>query len=111
LIRAPYEARLEALLDAGVGLWDVVKSARRSGSLDSQIRDASANNLGTVAASLPALRALAFNGGKAFAIGRKQLGTDEARLLVNLPSSSAAYCSVSFGHKLGVWRELRRLLS
>ena len=30
----PYEARLEALLAAGIGLWDVVASARRRGPSD-----------------------------------------------------------------------------
>ena len=34
----PYEARLATLLSAGVGLWDVIRSANRAGSLDADIR-------------------------------------------------------------------------
>src|ERR1043166_1395751 len=33
-----YEERLEALLDAHVGLWDTVAAATRKGSLDADIR-------------------------------------------------------------------------
>jgi hypoxanthine-DNA glycosylase len=38
LVALGYEARLAALLEAGVGLWDVVASATRRGSLDGAIR-------------------------------------------------------------------------
>lgn len=105
-----YEARLAALLQAGVGLWDVIGSASRAGSLDSAIRDYSANPLETALARLPALRALAFNGGKALAIGRRQI--HDGRIpLIPLPSSSAAYCAMSFEAKLTRWTGLRSLLA
>src|SRR3546814_7990995 len=45
LVFLSYEARLETLLAARVGLWDVVASARRQGSLDAAIRDHGANAL------------------------------------------------------------------
>ena len=48
-----YEARLQALLAAKVGLWDTVGSARRRGSLDAAIREAEHNRLADLAASLP----------------------------------------------------------
>ena len=38
----PYEKRLEWLADRGVGLWDVIASAERRGSLDQAIRGAAA---------------------------------------------------------------------
>ncbi|MEJ0065619.1 MAG: DNA-deoxyinosine glycosylase [Caulobacteraceae bacterium] len=82
-----YEGRLAALQAGGVGLWDVVRSARRAGSLDGAIRDHQPNALAELAASLPALRAIAFNGGKASAIGRRELGAGGWALL-DLPSSS-----------------------
>src|SRR5690606_13649064 len=52
-----YEQRLAALLQARVGLWDTVASARRAGSLDTAIREAEPNPLADLAASLPELRA------------------------------------------------------
>src|SRR5690606_19780409 len=64
-----YEARLAALLAAGIGLWDTVATARRDGSLDAAIRDAEATPLAGIVATLPALRAVAFNGATAARIG------------------------------------------
>src|SRR6187549_3461481 len=40
LAALPYEERLERLAQRRIGLWDVIGSARRSGSLDQAIRDA-----------------------------------------------------------------------
>lgn len=109
LAAAPYAARLAALQAAGVGLWDVVRSARRTGSLDQAIRDHQPNPVAEFAASLPALQAIAFNGAKASAIGRAQLAGEVAPALVTLPSSSPAH-AVPFERKLAAWTELRRFL-
>ena len=46
-----YEARLEALLGARIGLWDTVASATRTGSLDGAIRGHEANDVAALAAS------------------------------------------------------------
>ena len=103
-----YAARLDRLLAHGIGLWDVIRSARRTGSLDTAIRDHEANDLRDVAAGLPCLRAIAFNGGKAAQIGRKQWGDGESPVaLVSLPSSSAAYCSMSYDAKQAQWLALQ----
>lgn len=110
LTEMDYEARLAALLRAGLGLWDVIGSARRAGSLDSAIRNYSTNSLETAIGRLPSLRALAFNGGKALEIGRRQLQGSKVTL-VPLPSSSAAYCAMPFETKLTRWAELRSLLA
>ena len=104
-----YEGRLAALQAAGVGLWDVVRSARRAGSLDGAIRDHAPNALAELAASLPALRAIAFNGGKASAIGRRELGGGPWALL-DLPSSSPAH-TMRFEAKLAQWRRLQPFLA
>jgi hypoxanthine-DNA glycosylase len=103
-----YAARLDCLLAHGIGLWDVIQSARRTGSLDAAIRDHEARDLRAFAAGLPGLRAIAFNGGTAASIGRKQWGGDDDGIaLVNLPSSSAAYCSISFDAKQAQWLALK----
>ena len=57
LVAQPYPDRLEALKAAGVGLWDVIASARRPGSLDTAIRDVEAADLNRLINTLPALRA------------------------------------------------------
>lgn len=106
LVALGYEERLAALLAAGIGLWDVVGSAARRGSLDGNIRDASANDLLALTASLPALKAVGFNGGKSAAIGMPQLATRDGLALIPLPSSSPAY-TLSFEAKLERWQALK----
>lgn len=102
-----YEARLQALLDHRVGLWDVVAQARREGSLDGNIRDHAGNDLVALIDGLPALEAIAFNGGTAARIGERILGVHARRFrLLLLPSSSPAYASMNFAAKLVAWRAL-----
>ncbi|HWH16924.1 MAG TPA: DNA-deoxyinosine glycosylase [Allosphingosinicella sp.] len=109
LVPLGYEARLEALLEAGVGLWDSVGSALREGSLDAAIRGHSANPLRALAASLPDLRAVAFNGGTSARIGQKELGPEGGFERIPLPSSSPTF-TLSFERKLEAWLRLRPFL-
>lgn len=104
-----YEARLAALLAAGVGLWDVVASASRRGSLDGAIRELAANDLMALAGGLPMLRAVGFNGGKAAAIGRRALAGETGLRLIDLPSSSPAL-TWPFERKREAWMVLREVL-
>ena len=108
LVRLDYDKRLATLLGLGVGLWDVVASAARAGSLDGAIRGHVPNPLRQIVSSLPNLSAIAFNGGKSAAIGRKELA-DADWALVALPSSSPAY-TLAFEAKRAAWLELRRYL-
>jgi double-stranded uracil-DNA glycosylase len=109
LVSLDYEDRLEALLDARVGLWDTVAAGAREGSLDADIRLHEASDLATFAAARPALRALAFNGGTAARIGRRQMIGVAGIDLVDLPSSSPAY-TLPFADKLARWRDIAAYL-
>jgi hypoxanthine-DNA glycosylase len=109
LVGAPYEERLARLLAAGIGLWDVIGQARRTGSLDARIRDHSANALRELVETLPALRAIGFNGQKSSDIGRRQLGATVAVELITLPSSSPAH-AIPLARKQQAWMTLRRFL-
>lgn len=105
----PYDDRLAALREARIGLWDVIRSAERHSSSDSHIREADPHDLAAMVASLPDLRMVAFNGGKAAAMGRKQLPPLGKFAIVNLPSSSAAH-TIGFAAKLERWLALRAAL-
>lgn len=102
----PYELRLDRLKAHRIGLWDVIGSAWRTGSLDAAIRDAQPRDLAAFAATLPDLRAIAFNGGTAARIGRRQLAGITRYALVDLPSSSAAHAAMPRAAKLEAWRAL-----
>lgn len=108
LVSLAYPARLAALLAAGIGVWDVVATARRSGSLDGAIREVEGNDLAALVASLPVLRLVAFNGQKAAAIGSRLL--DPATPRLTLPSSSPAH-TMRVADKARSWAAVRDALS
>ncbi|MDO8068597.1 DNA-deoxyinosine glycosylase [Janthinobacterium sp. SUN206] len=111
LTSQPYEARLSTLLAHGVGLWDVVAQAQRTGSLDSNIRARDDNDLLALISNLPELTTIAFNGGTASKLGLKVLGQHATRYrIVQLPSSSPAY-TLSYVEKLRLWQVLRGAIS
>ncbi|PZO02573.1 MAG: DNA-deoxyinosine glycosylase [Alphaproteobacteria bacterium] len=105
-----YEDRLAALRSVGIGLWDVIASAERSGSLDSAIRSPEAADLRGLIERLPALQAVAFNGGTAARLGARIL-TSCARspVLISLPSSSPAHAR-TVESKSESWAKLRPFL-
>jgi double-stranded uracil-DNA glycosylase len=105
-----YDARLAALLDAKLGLWDTVASAERPGSLDADIRLHAASDLAALVGTLPDLRAIAFNGATAARIGRKELDAAPGVTLIDLPSSSPAYASLAYDRKREAWAALSAFL-
>ena len=101
-----YDQRLARLAEARIGLWDVIASAKRSGSLDQSIREIEHNRIAHLLHDFPELRAIAFNGSTASAIGRKLIGEPPDHIdLVDLPSSSAANTQ-PLSEKAGRWSEL-----
>jgi hypoxanthine-DNA glycosylase len=108
LERLSYGQRLERLMARGVALWDVIHAARRSGSLDGDMREIEARDLEGFVADLPALRSVAFNGGVAARLGRKALAGSDL-VLLDLPSSSPAY-TLPFADKARQWSALGAFL-
>ena len=105
-----YDARLERLAGRRIGLWDVIASANRPGSLDQAIREAEHNRIGQLLHDFPDLRAIAFNGSTAAAAGLKLIGGGrEGLTLVELPSSSAANTR-PFAEKAARWSVLRQFV-
>ena len=110
LPKLDYDDRLALLLANGIGLWDAVASADRPGSLDSAIRNAEPAALAELVASLPQLRAVAFNGRTSAKIARAQIA-DASLELIDLPSSSPAHTAMPFAQKCQVWLILRQFLA
>jgi len=110
LDRLEYEERLSRLESRRIGLWDVVASATRRGSLDQQIREAQHNRIEQLLHDFRELRAIAFNGSAAAAIGRRLIGKPPAGLiLLDLPSSSAANTR-PLAEKADKWRQLNEFI-
>ena len=109
-----YPARVRALLDRRIALWDVLKSCEREGSLDGSIRLDSErpNDFARFFDAHAGVRTVFFNGGKAQSSFRRhvqpRLGALAARLrFVRLPSTSPAHAGMARAAKLKAWRQIR----
>jgi double-stranded uracil-DNA glycosylase len=105
-----YDERLRILVDRGIGLWDVIASASRRGSLDQAIRSADHNPLAQLLSDFPEVRAIAFNGAAAAVAGWKLLGGARDCTLIDLPSSSAANTR-PFAEKASAWSAIGKYLA
>ena len=106
----PYERRLDRLAEHRIGLWDVIGSAVRRGSLDQSIRCSNHNRVEALVHDFPDLRAIAFNGTTSATVGRRLLGPATGIELLDLPSSSPANTR-PFAEKAVAWAILKPLVS
>ena len=93
-----------------VGLWDTVAAATRQGSLDADIRLHEASDLAALAATLPELRAVAFNGGTSARIGRRAAGRRRRPRPGRPALEQPGLCSLAFEKKRDAWLALRAYL-
>jgi TDG/mug DNA glycosylase family protein len=104
-----YAQRLQRLRASGIALWDVLDRCEREGSLDSAIRDdtAQANDFAGFFRRHPQVRSVLFNGAKAQAAYARlappldSFGVRSHRL----PSTSPANAAMPFAKKLAAWRD------
>jgi TDG/mug DNA glycosylase family protein len=106
-----YSAKLQALLAAHIGLWDVMKSCYRPGSLDAAIDKQSvvANDFAGFFESHPGVTRVYFNGATAEQAFRRLVLSDlNGRELTfqRLPSTSPAHAAMSFRQKCDVWSKI-----
>jgi hypoxanthine-DNA glycosylase len=107
---APYPARLKALKEARIALWDVLHTCRREGSLDSSIEEDGlvANDFAAFLARHRGIGRVVLNGGKAAECWQRHVvraGVAAGLECVRLPSTSPANASWSRERKLAAWRE------
>ena len=111
-----YAERCQQMLRKRIGLWDVLASSVRPGSLDSsiEVRSAKVNNFKDLLRRYPGIGLICFNGRKAHELFRRELreqaGLAECRYLL-LPSSSPAHAAMSFDKKLRRWRVIANYLN
>ena len=104
-----YGARLKMLLRHHVALWDAIDTCDRIGSLDSDIRNATANDFTAFLRQWPEIRTIGLNGGKAyatFAKANRPLLTRPGLRILKLPSTSPANARWRMDDLLRAWSEL-----
>lgn len=103
----PYDRRLDAAMERGLAIWDVIRSCEREGSLDQNIRDAQLCDVPGLLARYASIQVVALNGGKAAQLYRRYFkGQLERMPAVSLPSSSPipTRACPNMQSKLRVWR-------
>lgn len=113
---ATYAQRIVALNSAGIGLWDVLGSCVRRGSLDAAIERGSeiANPIAALCGRLPKLRAIGLNGAKAaHSFSRHVAPHLDAALaqrlaILALPSTSPANAAYALPQLQSAWEALTR---
>ncbi len=104
---ADYPQKLELLTRLGVGLWDVVGTAERIGSLDSNIADPIPNPIDRLLLSNPRIEIIGFNGATARKIFERHFAHLEIER-ITLPSTSPANAAFDVERLVSNWRRLFR---
>jgi double-stranded uracil-DNA glycosylase len=102
LVEASYATRIKILFAHKIGLWDVLHSCVRPGSMDGNISETEFNDFSTLKHIAPNLKLICFNGQKA-AQAEEQLNVLGYKTQV-LPSSSGANRR-NQTERLRFWRE------
>jgi double-stranded uracil-DNA glycosylase len=103
-----YQQRVQALVNGGLALWDIVAECERQGSLDSAIEKEKPNKIRDLLLSHREIHTIVFNGGPAHRLFRRHFrdlaDAGEYHMLI-MPSTSPACARYSFDKKLALWRQ------
>ncbi len=108
-----YDQRVQDLMENRIALWDVLSRCNREGSLDSSIKDESANDFTGLINTFPTLKLVCFNGSKASLMWKKHVHFPTRGLdFITLPSSSPMVGKnvKSLAEKIESWKMLRNYL-
>ena len=102
----PYDDRTAALVANGIAVWDVLKSCRRAGSLDSAVEPDSMvpNDFGELFIAQPGITRVFFNGAAAEKNFNRLVRVAPDVHYRRLPSTSPAQ-TMRYEDKLTTWRE------
>lgn len=104
----PYQDRVAALMNAGIAVWDVLRSCRRTGSLDNAIEFNSieVNDFDAFFRAHSLIKVICFNGATAERCYRQQVQEWQRASIsyFRLPSSSPAHAALSLAKKTATWR-------
>ena len=105
-IPVTYQQKKELLYKNKIGLWDVAHSAHREGSLDSNIKDESPNDIEGLIKNYDSIKVIGFNGKKSEKMFYKYFTENLEIKYVPLPSTSPANMAISFEDICARWSQL-----
>jgi len=98
------DQKIWLLKESGLGVWDMIASCVREGSLDSSLEDEVVNDIPELLEQHPSIERIAFTGRKAEALYRLHFEYLDIETLY-LPSPSPAYAAMRMEAKAVQWRE------
>ncbi len=109
----PYPERLAVLRERRIALWDTLRSCRRTGSLDAEIRDPVPNDIPGLLREHPTIRHIFCNGTASYDFLRRCLPEvfHGPVPVTKLPSTSPAAALYSFERKLAAYRVIAETLA
>lgn len=105
-IPVTYQQKKELLYKNKIGLWDVAHSAHREGSLDSNIKDESPNDIERLIKNYDSIKVIGFNGKKSEKMFYKYFTEKPEIKYVPLPSTSPANMVISFEDICARWSQM-----
>ena len=105
-IPVTYQQKKELLCKNKIGLWDVALSAHREGSLDSNIKDESPNDIERLIKNYHSIKVIGFNGKKSEKMFYKYFTKKPDIKYIPLPSTSPANMAISFEDICARWSQL-----
>jgi hypoxanthine-DNA glycosylase len=94
------------LLSFGIGLWDVLYTATRKSSLDSDIKDGVPNDIDTFIANHKKLKIIGFNGKKAEELYDRHFDRNPDLTYLTLPSTSSANTTLTLSQMCRAWKQV-----
>lgn len=98
-----YADRVALIQQNHLGLWDVLQSCERTGSLDAAIKAEQPNDIQQLIHDYPSIHTVVFSSQKAEQYFTKYIGMVEGIRTVTLPSPSGANARMSLEEKIAAW--------
>ena len=99
-----YDTKLKILLNDNIALWDTIKSCKRKGSLDSDIKNEQPNNIRKLLKNYPSIKIICLNGNKSYSAFEKYFpDLIEKYSTYKMPSTSPANAKYSLNKLIEEW--------
>ena len=98
------DTKLMILLNKNIALWDTIKSCKRKGSLDSDIKNEQPNNIRKLLKNYPSIKIIYLNGNKSYSAFEKYFpDLIEKYSTYKMPSTSPANAKYSLNKLIEEW--------